>query len=101
MTQHGRGEGGAALINNQRRSYLLQSFEMLAQERMGLVNTLRAQQARLPGTPLPSTLPGRAKLIAAHYAAVEDLDGASVDELRENAGLTRTEASAALAALGF
>lgn len=52
-----------------------------------------------PGTPLPSTFPARAKLVAAHYTCLEDLAGADLDELVYGAGLSSYEASIVLGAL--
>lgn len=104
MAVHGRGAGGEAQINNQRRILLLQAFEMDRAEEKGLSTSLRGQLRTMPGTPLPLSTPARAKFTApaVAYLAIEDFDGASVDELVMNVpALTRAEAAAALAALGF
>mgnify|MGYP001596937801 CR=1 FL=1 len=57
------------------------------------------KQRAIAGTSLAATFPHRAALVAADYTTVEDVTGATVDELVANAGLTRMQATAALAAL--
>jgi hypothetical protein len=52
-----------------------------------------------PGTPLPAEFPHRATLAAAGYTAMEDLDGADVDELVDLVGLRRAEATSVIAAM--
>ena len=58
----------------------------------------RAKQEAEPGVVLPSTFPHRARLIAAGYGTVEDIDGADVAELQRS-GFYSREAEAILQAL--
>jgi hypothetical protein len=58
----------------------------------------RGSQEAETGTALSLTFPARTLLVAAGYTAIEDLDGATADELQRNAGLTASEAEAAIAA---
>jgi hypothetical protein len=100
---HGVGEHGESQINSPRRAALLESFAMDRIQLGELAAVLRSNHLRNfgDGTALPTDLPAREKLVAAGYVAVEDFDGASALELRTNVPtLTRTEAAAALAALG-
>ena len=86
-------------ITSHRRYLLRKAKSAVALEQGALALVWRAKQLEQPGTPLPATLPHRAKLVAAWYEAVEDARGADVSELRESAGLSRSEAEAVLAAL--
>lgn len=52
-----------------------------------------------PGTPLPVDFPSRDRLVAAHYTAIEDLQGADEDELIAVVGLTQYQARIVLGAL--
>ena len=56
------------------------------------------KQAAEPGVALPSTFPFLSQLAAVGYTAREDLDGADVRELTRNAGLSKRDAEAVLAA---
>lgn len=58
-----------------------------------------ALQNEQSGTALPDDFPYRAELAEAGYSTVQDLDGASPDELSEFANLFSTAAKAVLAAL--
>lgn len=60
------------------------------------------KQALEPGTPLPLTLAPRLldELWRAHYRAIEDLDGADVEELAAQ-GIARSDATAIFEALGL
>lgn len=80
-----------------RRFYLLKRQES---KRLyeGLASVWQEKQEREPGQPLPGSFPSLTKLAAAGYTTIEDLDGADQIELRR-AGLSRSEADAALAAL--
>ena len=64
----------------------------------GLAKIWQHHQEQQPHTLLPVGFPAKTKLEAAGYTAVEDLVGASVDELVEWASLSQREAQAALAA---
>jgi len=66
--------------------------------RDGLEFVWLAKQLELPGQALPDGFPHRARLADAGYSTVEDLEGVTVKELQQ-AGLSRREASAVLAAL--
>jgi hypothetical protein len=63
-----------------------------------IADVWRAKQAEVAGTPLPSAVPHQTELATAGYTAVEDLDGADIDELVA-AGLSYRQATAVLAAL--
>lgn len=58
-----------------------------------------AKQAEHPGTDLPASFPFHNQLSSAGYTTVEDLDGASPDELNEFVGLSRRDFDAVTAAL--
>ncbi len=93
--------GESSEVRSQRRYYLLKAqYNATTAEDYVFAQGFWAKQNALPGTPLPSTLPALTKLAAAHYTMIEDVRGADVDELVEQAGLTRSEAQAVLAAIG-
>lgn len=86
-------------VRSERRYCLL---KMRSAERCGLralASLWAAKHAAEAGTALGDDFPARAKLIAAGYSALEDIAGADDSELMD-AGLTRHEAAAALAAVG-
>lgn len=58
-----------------------------------------SKQTGLAGTDLPTDFPSRSEVVAAGYLAVEDIDGASVVELRREARLSTIAANAVLAAI--
>ena len=64
----------------------------------GLEEVWHAKQIELPGEPLAEGFPFRSRLAVAGYVAREDLDGATSEELHQ-AGLSRREAAAVIAAL--
>lgn len=64
----------------------------------GLESVWHAKQLEVPGTPLALDFPFRSVLEDAGYLAHEDLEEVCVDELQQ-AGLTRAQAAAVLAAL--
>jgi hypothetical protein len=64
----------------------------------GLAAIWQHHQEQQPHTLLPAGFPAKAKLEAAGYTALEDLVGASADELIDWAALSQLEAQAALAA---
>ena len=101
------GPDPTAQITNQRRSALAEAYAYAELYGRTLASStvagFLAYHDTLPGptgappTPLPLNLPGRAPLIAAHYNAVEDFDGATVDELTTNVpALSLGDAEAAL-----
>jgi hypothetical protein len=57
------------------------------------------KQAGEPGIDLPAGFPSRAALVAAGYSTREDVNGASVQELRRYACLSRSDAEAVIAAV--
>lgn len=86
-------------LGSVRRFYLSKRRSALAAGDSDLAGVWRAKQEAQPGTSLPSSVPGAAALEAAGYTTYEDLQGASVNEL-VGAGISLTDATAALAALG-
>lgn len=99
---HGVGSNGEPQINTVRRSLLLQWFTQRNLSEFGLADASLGALAFIPGTPIPPSTPAYSKLTARNYTMVEDLDGANVDELMQNVpGILRTEAKAALVALGL
>lgn len=62
----------------------------------GLTKVWQHHQEQQPHTLLPDDFPVKAKLVAAGYTALEDLEGASAEELRDWASLSHREAQAAL-----
>lgn len=87
-------------ILSARRFNLISAHEAKRRGEGALWHALLAEQRAQPGTPLLSTFPSYAKLVAAQYTALEDLAGADVAELRKIVGLSLSEASAVLAAIG-
>ncbi len=105
------GRDPGAQITNQRRSALATAYAYDQAFGPGLASAtkagLLAYHDTLPGPTgparaLPLNLPARAKLVAAHYNALEDFDGATVAELGANVPtLSTSEAAAVLRALGY
>lgn len=81
-----------------RRFYLLKARAAHQAGEHAIEGGWLAKARDQPGTPLPDDLPGRAVLVAAGYLAIEDLVGATDDELRQ-LGLTLREVAAVLAAI--
>jgi len=81
------------------RRYYLRKRLASRLTRDGLEAVWHAKQDEVPGEPLAEGFPHRSRLASAGYSTVEDLDGATVKELQQ-AGLSRREATAVLAALG-
>lgn len=84
-----------------RRGYLelMRHWEAYGESGTAMLETYRSfHSAATPATPLPSNTPGRAKLIAAGYTAIEDVQGATVGELVDKAQLSQREAAAVIAA---
>jgi hypothetical protein len=85
-------------LGSARRYYLSKRRQAADAGELGLERAWQAKQEAQPGTPLPGSFPAAAALASAGYPTNEDLRGASVDEL-VGAGLSLTDATAALAAL--
>lgn len=85
-------------VNSARRFYLL-SAQFLEGDinSESLKQVWWGKQEAQPGTPFPATFPFQAELVAAHYKALEDLNGADQQELI-SAGLAFFKAKAVLAA---
>jgi hypothetical protein len=84
-------------VERPRRYYLGKRLEA-AVRGSSLAEVWQAKQEAEPGTSLAADFPYRSRLVAAGYSTVEDLDGATVDELKQ-AGFSEREASAVLAAI--
>lgn len=79
-----------------RRYYLLKAqFYAQSTEGMGMACTYWGKQQEVAGTPLPAATPALSALATAHYTTIEDMTGATLEELVRQ-GLTRQQASAAL-----
>lgn len=79
-----------------RRYYLLKAqFYAQTTEGMGMACAYWGKQQAVSGTPLPSNTPALSALAVQHYTTIEDMTGATVDELVRQ-GLTRQQANAAL-----
>lgn len=78
-----------------RRYYLLKRLALASSgdEEMSLV--FKTKQQNEPGTALPIDFPSRAALILAGYTALEDVNGADVNELRR-IGLSSLDAKRVL-----
>jgi hypothetical protein len=85
-------------IERVRRYYLLKRREAARQGDLGLASVWMAKQLAEPGIVLASDFPYRMLLVAVGYSTVEDVDGATTEELQQ-AGLTQREAAAVLAAI--
>jgi len=85
-------------IPTPRRYYLLKSYIRLRQGEDGLAAFWWGKQASVAGTALPAKFPHEAQLAVARYTTVEDLTGATADELRRNAGLSNRDAQTVIAA---
>lgn len=79
-----------------RRHRLLKRFACADRQDDDLAAVWRAKQEALTGQDLPDDFIHRAALVAAGYSTVEDIDGASADELVKRAGLSRREGLAVL-----
>lgn len=85
-------------IPSPRRFYLLKRLGAAQFSDQPLDGVWRSKQEALPGTALPSSFPFRSVLVAVGYSATEDLDGATVDELRMFTTLSQRDAEAVIAA---
>lgn len=85
-------------VGTLRRYYRLkaQAAEQRAEE--AVASAFEAKRQETAGTPLPADFPHRERLLEAGYETLEDLRGATEDELVER-GLTRRQAAKVLAAL--
>ncbi len=86
------------MIERPRRYYLLKGREAQCRGDSGIASAWYAKQLEQPGTTLDAAFPHKAALAAQHYVAVEDLDGATIEELQQ-AGLTAAQAAIVLAAI--
>lgn len=83
-------------IPSARRFYLLQRIYWRDFD-LGFDGVWRAKQEAQPGTTLPATFPALTALATAGYTTVEDLDGATEDELI-TAGLSSHDARSVIVA---
>lgn len=90
---------GVEGVNTPRRYYLLKSFAAFDDGIEGLQRTWWSKQDDASGTALDATVPFQTELAAARYTTFEDLDGATLDELRKRAGLNSSQAQAVIDAL--
>lgn len=65
-----------------RRYYLQKRQDARALEQFALESVWRGKQEAEPGEPLPVVFPFAHRLAAEGYTAVEDLDGADINELQ-------------------
>ncbi len=81
------------------RRYCLLKRQLATQlEQTAIASLWQAKQEAEAGSDLPATFPLRARLAAAFYTTVEDLDGATVGELADEGCFTTREAEQVLAA---
>jgi len=85
-------------VRRARRYYLLQRLAARDRCEPALEAAFRGKQEEQDGTLFASDFPSKATLEAAGYYAVEDVDGADTNELREKAGLSESAAQAVIAA---
>jgi hypothetical protein len=83
-----------------RRYYLARAHEAIGAGERGLESAWLAKQAATSGTTLPASVPYQSELAALRppYTTIEDLTGASIDEL-VLVGLARPKASAVVTAI--
>jgi len=86
-------------INTARRYFLRKSQELDRQWLPSLAGAYRAKQVATPGTPLPAAFPLRQKLAAARYTTIEDLRGATLNELMVFVPVNRRDAQMVLDAI--
>lgn len=84
-----------------RRYYLLKARAHEEAGELALAAAFRGKALAYAGTPLPATFPHAAALatITPPYITLEDLRGATVDELVKYAGLARHHAAEVIAAI--
>jgi hypothetical protein len=85
-------------VNSARRFYLLSAQWLEGDiDQESLKQVWWGKQEGQPGTPFPADFPFQADLVAIHYKALEDLNGADQEELI-NQGLPYFKAKAVLEA---
>lgn len=85
-------------VRRARRYYLLQRLAARDRCEPGLEAALRGKQEEISATLFPADFPSKAKLEDHGYYAVEDVDGADSNELRERVGLSESQSQAVIAA---
>lgn len=85
-------------LGSARRYYLSKRRAAREMGDLAFAGAWQAKQEAQPGTALAVDFPAKSALAAAGYTTTEDLTGASLAELL-NAGLSLSDATAALAAL--
>lgn len=86
-------------VTTPRRYHLLKSRTLDEQEEQGLAAAFRSRQYRGCGVRLPDNFPELSKLASARYVTVEDLDGATAEEIAAATGLNLKTAERVLHAL--
>ncbi len=89
----------ATVVTSHRRYCLLKAYAADAVGEIELSMLWLGKQRAIAGTALDADFPHLTTLDAADYTTTEDLDGATEEELQTNAGLSRSQAAAVLAAL--
>ena len=90
--------GNGSMVMYHRRVLTLQANGAEADEESAVPGVYRKMRDEIPGTAIPDDFPHRTQVLAAGYAAVEDLQDATEDELRGK-GLSSRAARAVIAAL--
>lgn len=85
-------------VERARRYYLLKRLAATQRKDDVMAGAWQAKQEAEPAAQLASGFPFRSRLVAVGYSAVEDLDGATTEELQQS-GFTPREADAVLSAL--
>lgn len=85
-------------IYTTRRFYLLKRIAASEAGERAIASVWKTKQEAEPGTALSNSFPSRSALADVGYTTLEDLRGASIDEL-VSIGLSTPEAEAVLAAL--
>jgi len=86
-------------IGTLRRYRRLKAEAKRKQGEAGLASAFEAKVKEAPCTPLPEDFPGRDALVAAGRGCLEDLKGASLEELTQIKGIGKKTAEKILAAL--
>lgn len=86
-------------VNWPRRYHLLKSRSLDADEEQDLAAAFRWKQFQACGDILPDNFPELTKLTAARYVTVEDLDGATAEEIANATGLNLKTCERILTAL--
>lgn len=85
-------------VGTLRRYYRLKAEAAEQREERAVAAVFQEKREATPGTPLPEDFPHRERLVVLGYQTLEDLRGATEDEL-VGRGLTRRQAAKVLAAL--